>query len=83
MKKLQNINIGLLAIILVILINTITGIVYLADCRQSTGKLNCWDKALQISGLGSGGPLAMAAGIGGYTAGYNTYNPRLRQPTKQ
>jgi hypothetical protein len=75
--------------------NVAAGWVYRGDCLSRGGEFReCWDRALQISGLGSSGPLAAGAGISGivigeirgrkrghdegYQEGYWTLNPELR-----
>jgi len=53
----------------------IAGALYLVDCRLSNrgpeSMDRCWMTALPIAGIG-------AAGRGGFTLGYGTYNPALR-----
>jgi hypothetical protein len=53
----------------------LAGALYLVDCRLSNqgpeGMDRCWMTALPIAGIG-------AAGRGGFTLGYGTYNPALR-----
>lgn len=67
--------------IAVISLNIAVGGIYVWDCRQSGGKFGeCWDKALEISGLGDGGRLAVALGVSGFAWGYNTLNPGLKRP---
>jgi hypothetical protein len=73
-------------------LNVMAGALFIRDCRIEGGRVGeCWDRGLSISGLGSGGPLAAAFGIGGYVIGqtrgrskgyeegYWTINPELRQ----
>ena len=77
--------------------NIAAGWMYRADCLSRKGEFReCWDRALQISGLGSSGPLAAGAGIGGlvigeirgrkrghdegFEEGYWKYNPELHSP---
>lgn len=62
------------------LLAIIAGTVYILDCRswaksgdEITG---CYLTGLPIMGIG-------AAGGGGFKAGYETYNPNLRQPTRR
>jgi hypothetical protein len=51
-------------------LNVAAGGLYIYDCRKERGSVGeCWDRGLSISGLGSGGPLAAALGIGGYVIG--------------
>jgi hypothetical protein len=86
---------GMVGAALVLGLNVAVGGLYIRDCRVSGGSFNeCWDRGLSISGLGSGGPLAAALGIGGYVIGaskgrqdgieegyqqgYWTLNPELR-----
>jgi hypothetical protein len=53
----------------------VIGTIYLLDCRLSNrgpDSMNqCWMTALPIMGVG-------AAGRGGFSLGWNTYNPALR-----
>lgn len=53
----------------------IVGAIYLIDCRthatSSDSVDRCYLSALPLMGIG-------VAGRGGFTAGYNTYNPALR-----
>jgi hypothetical protein len=53
----------------------VVGSLYLLDCRISNRSAEsldrCWMTALPIMGIG-------AAGRGGFTLGYGTYNPALR-----
>lgn len=53
----------------------VVGSLYLIDCRISNrgpeSLDRCWMTALPIMGIG-------AAGRGGFTLGYGTYNPALR-----
>jgi|688.fasta_scaffold119284_3 hypothetical protein len=61
---------GMVGAALVLGLNVAVGALYIRDCRVSGGTFNeCWDRGLSISGLGSGGPLAAALGIGGYVIG--------------
>jgi hypothetical protein len=63
---------GMVGAGLVLVLNVAVGGFYIRDCRVSGGSFNeCWDRGLSISGLGSGGPLAAALGIGGYVIGAN------------
>lgn len=82
-------GIGIIAAAVVVGLNAAIGFVYVQECRRDGGKVSeCWDRGLAISGLGSGGPLAAALGIGGYalgdrngwSRGFNTWNPALRKP---
>jgi hypothetical protein len=51
-------------------LNVLAGGLFIRDCRGEGGSVSeCWDRGLSISGLGSGGPLAAALGIGGYVIG--------------
>lgn len=76
-------------------LNVAAGWIFRNDCINAGGEVGgCWDRGLAISGLGSGGPLAAAVGIGGYVLGstrgrkegkeegyqegYWTLNPELR-----
>lgn len=58
----------------------LAGIAYLVDCRLSNrgpdSMDRCWMTALPIAGIG-------AAGRGGFTLGYGTYNPALRPQERQ
>jgi len=53
----------------------LVGAVYLLDCRLADRRAEaldrCWMTALPIMGLG-------AVGRGGFSIGYQTYNPALR-----
>jgi hypothetical protein len=85
---------GAVAAAAVLSLNVAAGWIYRSDCLSRKGEFReCWDRALQISGLGSSGPLAAGAGIGGlvigeirgrkrgrdegYQEGYWTLNPDL------
>jgi hypothetical protein len=54
----------------------IVGTIYLVDCRISARGMDqvdrCYFTALPLMGVG-------IAGRGGFSAGYNTYNPALRK----
>ena len=54
----------------------IVGTIYLVDCRMSARGMDqvdrCYFTALPLMGVG-------IAGRGGFSAGYNTYNPALRK----
>ncbi len=72
----------------VLALNVSAGWLYKVDCQREGGKAGeCWDRGLAISGLGSGGPLAAALGIGGYVLGkgrgykegFWTLNPELHK----
>ena len=58
----------------------LAGLVYLVDCRISTkgveGINQCYFTALPMMGIG-------IAGRGGFSAGYNTYNPALRRKEEE
>ena len=91
MTFLRGINRAVFAALIVVLLNITVGIIYGIDCRITIGKLDyCYEKAIAYTGLGSNGPIAIALGIGGYSLGsrngwqqgYNTLNPRLRNPSK-
>jgi hypothetical protein len=72
--------VGKIAVAVVIL-NVLVGSVHVWDCRRSGGEFDkCWDRALEISGLGDGGRLAVALGVSGFAWGYNTLNPNLKRP---
>ena len=80
---------GIVAASVVVSLNAAIGFLYVQACRSEGNKVaECWDRGLAISGLGSGGPLAAAIGIGGYALGdrngfgrgFNTWNPALHKP---
>jgi hypothetical protein len=80
---------GIVAAAVVVSLNAAIGFFYVQACRSEGNKVaECWDRGLAISGLGSGGPLAAAIGIGGYALGdrngfgrgYSTWNPALHKP---
>jgi len=80
---------GIVAASVVVSLNAAIGFLYVRECRRDGGEVaECWDRGLAISGLGSGGPLAAAIGIGGYALGdrngfgrgFNTWNPALHKP---
>ena len=82
-------NLGAIGAGTLLAANAALGGLYLGGCLRSGRDFDgCFDRAMQISGLGSGGPLAAALGIGGYAIGqkrgweqgYNTLNPNLRSP---
>lgn len=82
-------GVGITAAAVVVALNAAIGFAYVRECRREGGKVSeCWDRGLAISGLGSGGPLAAALGIGGYALGerngfgrgFNTWNPALHKP---
>lgn len=58
----------------------LAGLVYLVDCRISAkgseGVDRCYFTALPMMGIG-------IAGRGGFSAGYNTYNPALRRKEEE
>lgn len=61
---------GMVGAATVLALNVAVGALYIRDCRTEGGGVSeCWDRGLSISGLGSGGPLAAALGIGGYVIG--------------
>ena len=86
--------VGAAAAAVVMGLNVAIGLAYRHDCLSRGGEFReCWDRALSISGLGSSGPLAAGAGIGGlvvgemrgrkrghdegYAEGFWTLNPEL------
>ena len=80
---------GIVAAAVVVSLNAAIGFLYVRECQREGNKVaECWDRGLAISGLGSGGPLAAAIGIGGYALGdrngfgrgFNTWNPALHKP---
>jgi len=58
----------------------IVGSIYLIDCRISAKGMDqidrCYFTALPLMGVG-------IAGRGGFSAGYNTYNPALRKEDEE
>jgi len=58
----------------------IVGTIYLVDCRISARGMDqvdrCYFTALPLMGVG-------IAGRGGFSAGYNTYNPALRKDDEE
>jgi hypothetical protein len=58
----------------------IVGTIYLIDCRISARGMDqvdrCYFTALPLMGVG-------IAGRGGFSAGYNTYNPALRKEDEE
>jgi hypothetical protein len=58
----------------------IVGTIYLVDCRISARGMDqvdrCYFTALPLMGVG-------IAGRGGFSAGYNTYNPALRKEDEE
>jgi hypothetical protein len=58
----------------------IVGTIYLVDCRLSAKGMDqvdrCYFTALPLMGVG-------IAGRGGFSAGYNTYNPALRKEDEE
>jgi hypothetical protein len=91
---------GMTAAAAVLGLNVAAGWIYRNDCLKAGGEIGgCWDRGLSISGLGSGGPLAAAFGIGGYVIGQNrgrkegkeegfaegywTLNPELRSDSPE
>ena len=58
----------------------IVGTIYLVDCRISARGADqvdrCYFTALPLMGVG-------IAGRGGFSAGYNTYNPALRKDDEE
>jgi hypothetical protein len=58
----------------------VVGTIYLVDCRISARGMDqvdrCYFTALPLMGVG-------IAGRGGFSAGYNTYNPALRKEDEE
>lgn len=54
-------------------LSVVAGAGYIIDCRANGGAVDaCWLTGLPIAGLGAGA-------AGGFKAGFETYNPRLRR----
>jgi len=69
----------------VLSVNFVVAGLFAADCRQSNrwsaeSVRPCWAEARRMAGIGDGGPLSVAALLGGFAWGYRTLNPALRRP---